>query len=77
MKLDAPQRLQAAMLDEVIKPLVALAATEALDVDASQVERIDTAGLQLLLVLRQRPNTTLTVSQAVSAAAEVVGLRLP
>ncbi len=76
MKLELPERLQAAVLDELVTQLQAVAVDERLDLDASKVERIDTAGLQLLLVLQQRPHACLTYSPAISAAAKAVGLEL-
>jgi ABC-type transporter Mla MlaB component len=76
VKLELPERLQAAVLDDLVTQLQAIAAEETLEIDASKVERIDTAGLQLVLVLEQRTNTSLTVSPAITAAARAVGVSL-
>lgn len=76
VKLELPERLQAAVLDELVSRVQALDAEEAIEVDASKVERVDTAGLQLLLVLQRRPHVSLECSPAITAAARTLGLEL-
>lgn len=76
VKLELPERLQAAVLDELVSRVQALDAEEAIEVDATKVARVDTAGLQLLLVLQRRPRVSLECSAAITAAARTLGLEL-
>lgn len=76
MKLELPERLQAAVLDELVSRVQSINADEAIEVDATKVERIDTAGMQLLLVLQRRPRVTLESSPVITAAARTLGVDL-
>ncbi|MBL8936128.1 MAG: STAS domain-containing protein [Archangium sp.] len=76
MKLELPERLQAAVLDELVSRVQSINADEAIEVDATKVERIDTAGMQLLLVLQRRAQVSLECSPAITAAARTLGLEL-
>lgn len=76
MKLELPERLQAAVLDELVSRVQSINADEAIEVDATKVERIDTAGMQLLLVLQRRAQVKLECSPAVTTAARTLGIEL-
>ncbi|MBM4778335.1 MAG: STAS domain-containing protein [Archangiaceae bacterium] len=76
MKLELPARLQAAVLDELVSRVQSINADEAIEVDATKVERIDTAGMQVLLVLQRRAHVSLECSPAVRAAARTLGIEL-
>jgi anti-anti-sigma factor len=57
--------------------LAALEATDALDLDLSGVSELDTAGLQLLLLLKREAGTfgkTVTLSEPSQAVLEVLAL---
>lgn len=74
MKVALPERLQAATLDELVSRLRLVGNDETVEVDGSRVERVDTAGLQLLVLLHRAPRVTLTCSSAIAAAARVLGI---
>ncbi|MCU0696044.1 MAG: hypothetical protein MUC96_05920 [Myxococcaceae bacterium] len=76
MKLELPARLQAAVLDELLTGLRGLGEGEPLEVDATKVDRLDTAGLQFILVLRARPNSTVECSELVRTSASTLGVEL-
>jgi len=76
VKLELPERLQAAVLDELVSRVQSIDAGEPIEVDATKVERVDTAGMQLLLVLQRRPHVSLECSPAVMAAARTLGVEL-
>lgn len=64
------------MLDGLLTGLRGLGESEALEVDATKVDRIDTAGLQFVLVLRARPNSTVECSELVRSSAGTLGVEL-
>jgi ABC-type transporter Mla MlaB component len=72
-----PQRLQASQVEELLAQFKAAPAGEPVAVDVSAVEKVDTAGVQLLLSLAitHRPLAWQGSSKALSAAAELLGLR--
>ena len=73
-----PQRLQASQVEEVLADFKRAAPGERVEVDVSEVSKVDTAGLQLLvsLSLTHRPLWVGT-SKALCDAARCLGLDAP